>query len=617
MMNTQIPNLDAILHNVARPARYTGGEWNQVKKDWDKTALRIALAYPDLYDIGMSNMGIPILYRIINDNPDALCERVYTPWTDMIAEMHRNVLPLYSLETHHPIKDFDVLGFSLGYELIYTNVLTMLDLAGIPLFARERKDNDPIIIAGGSSALNPEPMSDFIDFFVLGDGEEVLVELIAVLQEWRKQKGTRKELLARVAAVSGVYVPSFYEVKYRAEGFFKSITPLVPQAKTSIQRRIVSSLGPLVTKPIVPYIETVHDRGALEIQRGCSRGCRFCQGGVIYRPVRERPPEEVIKAVGEIIANCGYNEVSLVSLSSSDYPDIQQVVDKLMARYHDQRLSLQLPSLRIDNFSLELMDALSEGRRTGLTFAPEAGTDRLRRAINKPITTDEILSTAAAAFERGWTGLKLYFMLGLPTETMEDVQGIADLVDAVRLTGGKAPRRRPQLRVSVSTFVPKPHTPFQWVGQDDEATLSAKQELLNRELNRRGVRLSWSDNKSSLLEATLSRGDRRLGQVIYNAWRNGAIYDAWSELFKYECWAKAFDEAELDPAFYARRERSLDEPLPWGHIDAGVSTEFLKREYNLAISGNITPDCRFALCHRCGLEECTTICREKQRKAAA
>jgi len=616
-MNTQIPNLDAILHNVARPARYTGGEWNQVKKDWAQTALRIALAYPDLYDIGMSNMGIPILYRIINDNPDALCERVYTPWTDMIAEMHRNVLPLYSLETHHPIRDFDVLGFSLGYELIYTNVLTILDLAGIPLFARERRDNDPIIIAGGSSALNPEPMSDFIDFFVLGDGEEVLVELIAVLQEWRKQKGTRKELLARVAAVSGVYVPSFYEVKYRAEGFFKSITPLVPQAKTSIQRRIVSSLGPLVTKPIVPYIETVHDRGALEIQRGCSRGCRFCQASVIYRPVRERPPEEVIKAVGEIIANCGYNEVSLVSLSSSDYPDIQQVVDKLMARYHDQRLSLQLPSLRIDNFSLELMDALSEGRRTGLTFAPEAGTDRLRRVINKPITTDEILSTAAAAFERGWTGLKLYFMLGLPTETMEDVKGIADLVDAVRLTGGKAPGRRPQLRVSVSTFVPKPHTPFQWVGQNDEATLSAKQELLNRELNRKGVHLSWSDNKSSLLEATLSRGDRRLGQVIYNAWRNGAIYDAWSELFKYECWAKAFDEAELDPAFYARRERSLDEPLPWGHIDAGVSTEFLKREYNLAISGNITPDCRFAPCHRCGLEECTDICQGKQKKAAA
>jgi len=607
--------LNNILHQVTKPARYTGGEWNSVVKDWDKTFIRIALSYPDLYEIGMSNMALPILYELLNSQPDVLAERVYAPWVDMEAVMRTAGIPLFSLESKHPLKDFDIIGFSLGYELTYTNVLNMLHLAQIPVLASERNDSHPVVIAGGSCALNPEPMADFIDFFVIGDAEEVLLELLDSFRDWKREgKGApKKELFYQVATIPGIYVPSLYQVGYQADGSFKSITPTVAQAKPTIQRRIVTKLPPPVTKPVVPYIEVVHDRGAIEIQRGCNRGCRFCQAGTIYRPVRERSQSEVVQAVGELIANCGYNEVSLVSLSTSDYAGIDELVAKLSHHYHNHNLSLSLPSLRIDSFSVRLMEALPSRRKTGLTFAPEAGSERLRRSINKNIPEDELLKTAAAAFDRGWISLKLYFMLGLPTETIDDIEDIIQLVDKIRSLGRKAKGKRPQLRISLSTFVPKPHTPFQWVAQEGEEQLNSKRELLNPGLRRKGIRPSWPDPKASLLEAVLSRGDRQLGKVIHRAWQLGSTFDAWSEHFNYGNWLCAFEETGLEPSFYAQRERPLDEPLPWAHIDAGVTTAFLKREYQRAIEGIETPDCRYKACNACGLERWQPACQQKHQ----
>ena len=592
--------LERVLPTVVRPARYTGGEVNQVVKDWSRVATKVAFVFPDIYDLGMSNLGLAILYDQVNRRPDALAERAYTPWPDMEAALRAADIPLYGLESKHPLADFDIIGFTLPSETLYTNVLTTLDLAGIPLQSAERTAAHPLVIAGGHATFNPEPMADFIDAFVIGEGEEVIHEIIETHQAWKRSGSGRADLLQRLARLWGVYVPSLYRPQYDAEGAFQGTLPVAEGVPRQVLKRIVAELPPPPTRLVVPYIDTVHNRLAIEIMRGCTRGCRYCQAGMVTRPIRERTVEEIVTAIEEGLAATGYDEVGLLSLSSTDYTHALELVQEVNRRFAHRGISISLPSSRIETFTVELMDSLELTRRSGFTLAPEAGSERLRRIINKPIPTDHLLEIAGEIYSRGWTRIKLYFMIGLPHETMDDVRAIADLAHAVLREGRKRTGRRAQVHVGVSTFVPKVQTPFQWAPADTEESIRAKQALLRRALGKRGFKLSLNHPHETLLEAWLSRGDRRMAEVVYRAWQRGAKFDAWREYFVYEHWLEAFREVGLSPWDYVHRPIPLDAPLPWEHISPVVSKRFLALDYCWSKQERTRDDCRNQ-CYACGI----------------
>lgn len=600
---------DEILMKIEKPARYIGGEVNSVMKDKDEVDIHFAMCFPDVYEVGMSHLGIQILYDMFNRRKDVWCERVYSPWLDLDKIMREEKIPLFSLESQTSVREFDFLGITLQFEMCYTNILQILDLSQIPLHAEERTEKDPIVIGGGPCAYNPEPLAEFFDLFYIGEGETVYDALFETYKRCRKEGRSRVEFLEQAAQIEGIYVPRFYDAAYHEDGTLKSFVPNNPYAPARVKKQIVMDVtsAPYPEAPIVPFIKAVQDRVVLEIQRGCIRGCRFCQAGMLYRPTRERDVNYLKELAHKMMVNTGHEEISLSSLSSSDYSKLEELVTFLIEEFHGKGINISLPSLRIDAFSLDVMGKVQDIRKSSLTFAPEAGSQRMRDVINKGLTEEIILSGAWEAFQGGWSKVKLYFMLGLPTETEEDMKEIARLSDKVARKYYELPKEerhgKCQITANSSFFVPKPFTPFQWASMFTSEEYMHRASIVNREfkeqLNRKSLKYNWHDAEVTVLEGVMARGDRKVGQVIEEAYRLGCLYDSWTESFRNELWMKAFENTGVDLEFYTKRERKEDELFPWDFIDIGVTKTFLRKEWERAMRGEVTPNCR-AKCSGCG-----------------